>query len=252
MIDTLIGFSCALLLVGLLVLASNRGRWRTPNWLIRLAGGVPWAPGLARTMVAVPNAHRQPTHEVYFVARQDLAECGLACPKCKHEVAERGDFSRVERSIIDGQENEVIKCLALIDMADGQRPKQCPAWLAAAPNTEHGDDLIEGDPPEFYKFSRITQAQALREKYGVEIGQGIDSLVADPKQRPADAVFGDAIPWAAVSVKAPGPEPATHPMQNNTDPLSAEQLRAMQGVVRPFADDETRILPSLTDPNKDT
>jgi len=245
MMDMLIGFMLCLVVLGLMVLAANRGKWRTPNWLIRLGGGVPWAPGLARVMTAVSSDKSvQNSHEVYFVPRQEIAECGLACPKCSHEVAQCGDFTEVVRAIVDGQENEVIKCRGLIDVGDGRKPVPCPAWLAAAPNTEHGDDLIEGDPPEFYQFTRITQAQALREKYGIEISQGIDSLVADPKQRPEGAIFAEAIPWSAVCVKE---SPAT---QTAADAVKRAEDDAMRQVIRPFAEDETRILPTI-DPNKD-
>ncbi len=231
MTDIIIGFLLALAVMGSLVLATNRGRWRTPDWLVRLGGGIPWAPGLARVMSAVPSAKSsQHSHEVYFVPRQEIAECGLECPKCHHEVAERGDFSQVSRAIVDGHENEVIKCRGVIDFGDGRKPAPCPAWLAASPNTEHGDNLIEGDPPEFYVFSRITQEQALKEKYGLEIGQGLDGLVADPQQRPEGATFSDAIPWSSVCVKEP--QPAT--------------------IVPPRGQDETRVLPILTDPPKDT
>lgn len=252
MIDALIGFLLALALLGILYLFSLRGRWRTPDWLVRLSGGVPWAPGVARTMVAVPNEGRQPTHEVYFVARQDIAECGVVCPKCSHDVAERGDFTRVMRAVIDGQENEVLKCPGLIDMSDGQKPRPCPAWIAAAPNTEHGDDLIDGDPAEFYQFTRITQQQALAEKYGVEIKPGIDGLVADPKQRPAAATFASAVPFTQASFA----EGVAHEAALRQRPAGFEIVEDEDDEERRVAarraphDDDTRILPILPTPKE--
>jgi hypothetical protein len=184
--------------VGLtLVLLSLRNvrRLYCPNWLLRALGEVPWAPGLARHMRAVPSAMgTQASHEVYFVPRQEIAECGLACPKCSQEVAERGDFSRIMRAHVDGQVGEVIKCQGLFDLGDGTKPVPCPAWLAASPNTEHGDDLIEGDPPEFYLFSRITVAQALREQYGMEIASDISGLHAAPDARPEGSVPSHDLP----------------------------------------------------------
>ena len=127
------------------------------------------------------------THEVYMVPRQEIAECGLKCPKCQTEAVPRADFSKIVRVFIDGQENEVVKCPGIWETAEG-RQVSCPAWLAASPNTEHGDDLIEGDPLSFYQFTRITQQQALKEKYGK-----LDILVHAVAFAPATELRGEFI-----------------------------------------------------------
>jgi hypothetical protein len=163
-------------------------RWWTRGtdklaWLQRLAGEVPWAPEHDRHMWHNGDGKGQNSHEVCYVARQDIAESGLKCPRCQTEAARRADFSQVVRVFINGQENEVIKCRGSIPLPSG-RDVDCPAWLAASPNTEHGDELLVGDvdeagkytpdptavdPPEFYRFTRITMQQAMREQYGSDV-----------------------------------------------------------------------------------
>ncbi len=241
---------CVVLGVGLtiLLLSLRSVRMRMPAWLQRALGETPWAPGLARHMRAT-GEKGQPTHEVFYVPRQDIAECGVACPKCGNDVAERGDFSRIVRSMVDGQVNEVLKCTGLIDPGDGTKPVPCPAWLAASPNTEHGDDLIDGDPPEFYLFSRISTAQMLREKYGLEIGADDAGLIADPKARPEGSIPSATIPdfpsyRAAVE--------AAQAAERADSAVASLAGVSDQQVVRPFAEDDTRILPIITDPPKDT
>ena len=204
--SSFIGFFAGILLVVIALSMRNVRHMYLPNWLLRAVGETPWAAGRARHMRAVPNAGQEPTHEVYFVPRQEIAECGLSCPKCGTEVATRGDFSGVLRANIDGEVGEVLKCVGLIDLNDGQKPRPCPAWLAASPNTEHGDDLIEGNPPEFYVFSRITQAQALREKYGMEISEDDGALLASPRARPEGSVPGpDLVDAQMVGTPATAP-----------------------------------------------
>lgn len=229
--------------IALVLLALSLKNWRSfylPNWVLRALGEVPWAPGVAKHMRAIPNGALQPTHEVYFVPRQEIAECGLKCSKCGGDVAERGDFSQVVRSIIDGQENEVIRCKNMVDLGDGRPPVPCVAWLAASPNTEHGDQLIEGDPPEFYRFSRITTSQALREKYGVDISDdGEGGVAASAGERPEGAVPRKddvlIVPLAEVLSKG----------------LQAEQERLARGAqtidaaVVPPNQDDTRIIPII-------
>jgi len=230
-----------------LLLSLKQVRMHCPAWLQRALGETPWAPGIARHMRAVPNGGLQPTHEVFFVPRQDIAECGLLCPKCGTDAAERGDFSRVLRSYVDGQPNEVLKCTGLIDPGDGTKPVPCPAWLAASPNTEHGDDLIEGDPVEFYMFSRISTQQMLREKYGLEIGADDAGLLADPKARPEGAIpaaavldfpsYNAAVVNAALAAEAE---------------LVGQTSKPAHKAITPFTDDETRLLPVIPPPSKDT
>jgi hypothetical protein len=95
-------------------------------------------------------------HNLYFVSRHDLAECGLRCPSCRAVPAERGDFAAVRRT----QHGEAVQC-------------SCGAWLAASPDTEHGDDLLPYDHQLFHTFVRISKAQALRERYGEDMAEGL-------------------------------------------------------------------------------
>ena len=156
--------------IALLWLASRIRGFRLPEWVVRLTGGVPWARIKRATYLG--EAHGE--HDIYPVSRHDLAECGLICPMCKAEVAKRADFSRVCRAMIGGIENEVIKCPGIRPSDD----EPCPLWLAASPDTEHGDHLNDdgtidstgaGDTPEFFRFVRISAEKALQEKYGLDI-----------------------------------------------------------------------------------
>lgn len=198
-------------------------RWWTRGtdklaWLQRLAGEVPWAAPQDRHMRAHSSTGLQPSHEIYMVPRQEIAEAGLKCPKCQTEVAARGNFSAVVRAFVDGQENEMIKCRGHIPLPSG-RDVDCPAWLAASPNTEHGDEQIAGNPPEFYRFSRITMQQAMREQYGMDVNfdlppDGSGGLSVKPESRPAGVVPVDpTITKMLVSepgtVKEPPPASAT-------------------------------------------
>ncbi|NEN87980.1 MAG: hypothetical protein F6K48_03260 [Okeania sp. SIO3H1] len=99
---------------------------------------------------ADPLGNDHGEHDIIFVSRHDIAECGLKCENCKTISAERGDFS----AVVETQHGEAIHC-------------NCGKWLVASPDTDHGDHLIEGPiPPEFYKFKRISPKQALKEQYG--------------------------------------------------------------------------------------
>jgi|GEM_PF-4386405 hypothetical protein len=221
-------------------------RWWTRGtdqfaWLQRIAGEVPWAPPHDRHMRVHGEGAGGNSHEVYCVPRQEIAECGLKCPKCQAEVAPRADFSKIVRVFIDGQENEVIKCPGVVEMHDG-RQAQCPAWLAASPNTEHGDDLIVGDPLSFYQFSRISQQQALREKYGMDVAfelppDGAGGLVVKAASRPAGVVPVDsAVEKMLGGVQIPFE-------QVLAQEHARQRAEAAAGGVR--ATDETALLPTL-------
>lgn len=163
-----------------------------PVWLAHLAGEVPWVPRIDRYM-RVHAETGQDTHEVSYVPRQEIAECGLKCPKCDTEAATRGDFTAIRRAFLNGQENEVIKCTGFVFVGDSPVAVRCPMWLAASPNTEHGDELIEGNPAEFYRFTRITAAQAVKEKYGVDIDIAPEGgLALSAATRPSGVVPQDA------------------------------------------------------------
>ncbi len=152
-------------------------RWKP---LARLFGdgGVPWA----NVRSTKTFGDEQGANDVVFVSRHDIAECGLTCPMCGTLAAERGDFSGVRRMIVNGQENEVVRCLGnrIVEL---EKEVPCRFWLVASPDTEHGDHLgadgevvTDGsqDDPEFFRFKRITTDQALREKWGMDVAPIVD------------------------------------------------------------------------------
>lgn len=175
-----------------------------PNWLCRLMGEVPWA-RIRNFKVLGDNSDE---HDLFFVSRHEIAECGLTCPRCKTLVADRGDFSKVERSMVNGEENEVIKCFGMIRTPDDDEGIPCPLWLVASPDTEHGDHLDDAGevdgfspcPPSYFRFKRIGAAQALREKYDVDVSASVEQdgtlvatgtaeQVAEAKVRKGNGVF---------------------------------------------------------------
>ena len=136
---------------------------------------------------------------VFFVSRHDIAECGLWCPRCKTMVCKKADYGLVRRAYVNGVENEVVKCTGKMVFDEGER--ECPLWLTASPDTEHGDHLREDgtvdvvgdrDPPEFYQFRRVTAAQALQEAHGMDVAPGTENgeVVINPKTR-LPVIFGD-------------------------------------------------------------
>lgn len=158
-----------------------------PDWLIYLTNGVPWA--TPRSITALGAQHGlQP---LYWVSRHDLAECGLVCPRCAALAAEQGDVTNVRRMLINGRENEVVKCLNSIEGEDGSK-RACNAILVASPDTEHGDDTTAGDPDDFYRFCRTTAERVLRDRYGMDAaGVDIDGNVTisakgDPAKAPTE------------------------------------------------------------------
>jgi hypothetical protein len=162
--------------------------------IFKSTSAVPWASTRAFKTLGMDHGHTT----LMFVSRHDIAECGLTCPRCRTVVAERGDFSGVRRALVNGIENEVLKCPGRVVVDDMDQP--CPEWLAASPDTEHGDHLgpdgnVSVDPihdqPEFYRFKRISPEQALREKYGVDIVPTEDQIgvqIADDTVVPAEPV----------------------------------------------------------------
>lgn len=146
---------------------------------------VPWAS--VRSFNVIGDTHGN--NDIHFVSRHDIAECGLTCPNCGAIAAERGDFTGVRRALVNGTENEVVKCLGRVFAEMEDHP--CPAWLAASPTTEHGDHLdAEGnvstdascDSPEFYKFKRAEPETVLREKYGLDLAlpeEGVGMKIAE-------------------------------------------------------------------------
>ncbi len=171
-----LGFVGGVLLRLLALKMINRFHWlKQSNWVARANGEVPWAPIRYFNAVGEEHGHQ----DIIFVSRHDLAECGLVCPRCKAQVADRADFLNVRRTIINGTENEVIKCPGTIIIDQLEHP--CGLWLAASPDTEHGDHLNDdgtvntdgsNDTPEFFRFKRISVEQAMREKYGLDMVHG--------------------------------------------------------------------------------
>lgn len=184
------------------------------------AGKVPWA--RVRAVAAWGPAAGNVRHQVLGVSRHDIAECGLTCPACHSLVAERGDFSRVQRMSINGTENEVIECLNVREVENG-RDVPCETFLAASPDTEHGDHLDangnvdavgDNDPPEYYRFVRVTKQKAAAEKYGADVflldGDDKESLAVDSDNAPTVRIERD--PRVATTRKH--------------DVLAGEELRA--------------------------
>jgi hypothetical protein len=159
-----------------------------PNWLLSLTGDVPWA--TPRSVKAYGDSHG--IHNIWLVSRHDLAECGLTCPCCGALVAEQGDRSLVRRMLVNGRENEVLKCLNSIENEDGSK-RVCGAILVASPDTEHGDDQIDGDPDAFYRFVKTTADRVLRDRYGVDATSvDADGVVTVGKRPPAPGLPIDA------------------------------------------------------------
>lgn len=212
MIWGLLGFVMGFFAIYVISYASKRMRM-APNWLIRMSGGIPWASPKHMSSVAGGHAGYGDT---IFVSRHDLAECGLTCPLCRNVAAERGDFSKVMRAIVDGQENEVLQCPAKRIVEEG-REVNCGTWLIASPDTEHGDHLGDegevvadgsADRPEFFRFKRITAAQALREQWGMDI------------------VSEDAVPLSAVDAPSGEVVPLGERLKSKRhEVLAGEELR---------------------------
>lgn len=171
-------------------------RWRLRQ---QESGKVPWAS--IRAFSAWGSAAGNVKHALVGVSRHDIAESGLICPVCHTLAAARGDFSRVRRTIINGDENEVIECFGRREVEDG-REVACGTYLAASPDTEHGDHLddkgnvvaqVQQEPPEHFRFVRVTKAQVVREQHGDDVmvavdADGEEALVVSEDQRPTERI----------------------------------------------------------------
>src|SRR5690606_15780122 len=115
------------------------------------------------------NSSETKEHRTEAVSRHAIAETGLICPRCETLVADRGDYSLVQRSNL----GEVIKCPGKL-VTNGNE-SLCGFILLARPDTEHGDNLIwDKIAPEkratlFYRFVRISILNGLKERYGSDI-----------------------------------------------------------------------------------
>lgn len=107
----------------------------------------------------IPDCHplqNEPgEHNTTFVSRHAIAECGLKCDnfKCGKLAAPRGDFRSVRMTHL----GEAVICPV------------CGWILVAAPDTEHGDDLLPYNDNVFHRFVRIAPAKALREEWGEDM-----------------------------------------------------------------------------------
>lgn len=143
------------------------------------------------------DAHGE--HQVIFVSRHDLAECGLKCDNCRSLAADRGDFSKV----FESQYGEAVQCSG------------CDSYLVASPDTEHGDDLLPYDKKAFHRFKRITEAQAVRERYGDDMERKDGQLQAKRIR------LGDIAEHMSQPEGEPAPPPEDDPRNRKTNILPA-------------------------------
>ena len=136
-----------------------------------------WKLGLRPPWVVLPaldpwSAVAHGEHKIEAISRHAIAEAGLICPRCLTEICPRGDYTMVREGRLGAINNEVILCR-------GQRALNgdkivCGAILAASPDTEHGDNLLWDKMPEkerfiFFRFRRVSEDQAFKEKYGFDV-----------------------------------------------------------------------------------
>lgn len=136
-----------------------------------------WKLGLRPPWVTLPpldpwNATGHGEHKIEAVSRHAIAETGLICPRCLTEICSRGDYTLVREGRIGAINNEVVLCQGQ-RMLNGNKIV-CGAILAASGDTEHGDNILWDAVPEkerfmFYRFRRISEEQALKEKYGFDV-----------------------------------------------------------------------------------
>jgi hypothetical protein len=132
-------------------------------------------------------------HEVHheWVSRHHLAEGDLICPRCKGVASARGDFSKVRTyKFAKGKVNEGIRCGCMVKRNGLEIV--CGTILYASPDTEHGDHLVPGNPPEFYVFRRVDPLIAAQEAVGLDVVQVDTDLgqfsVVPPKEEPLQPV----------------------------------------------------------------
>jgi hypothetical protein len=126
-----------------------------------------------------------------WVSRHHLAEGDLICPRCRGVASARGDFSKARTyKFSNGKVNEGIRCGCMVKRngLDGV----CGTILYASPDTEHGDQLVVGDPPEFYVFRRVDPLTAAQEAVGLDVVQVDTDLgqvsVVRPEEEPLQPV----------------------------------------------------------------
>ncbi len=123
-------------------------------------------------------------HHVEFVSRHAIAETGLRCPSCQTEVSPIGDYTMVRHSRL----GDVIKCNGKRIIQDEEYV--CGMFLAASPDTEHGDHLIYDKTPKedrfelFYRFVRISEGDAAKLRYGPDAVLSVEGEVFASKAPP--------------------------------------------------------------------
>lgn len=150
---------------------------------------VRWKLGLRAPWVNLPpldpwSSTSHGEHKIEAISRHAIAEAGLVCPRCLTEVCARGDFTKVREGKIGAVRNEVIICDGTRDVNGHEMP--CGAILAASPDTEHGDNHLWDRVPEnqradlFFRFRRISEEDALKEKYGFDVSKKDEQMIANP------------------------------------------------------------------------
>lgn len=127
-------------------------------------------------------------HHVEFVSRHAIAETGLRCPACQTEVSPIGDYAMVRHSRL----GDVIKCNGKRIIQDEEYV--CGMFLAASPDTEHGDHILYDKVPAedrfelFYRFVRISEGDAAKLRYGPDAKIVDGEVVATPSDPPPPPV----------------------------------------------------------------
>lgn len=159
-------------------------RWAITKWRV-LSGLYPWM-DVPKVNPWGNGGHDQ--HKFEAVSRHSIAETGLICPRCETEVCQRGDYYMVHRF----WGGEVVRCNGTRHTKDADVP--CLAYLAASPDTEHGDDKLIDKVPKghqtlFYQFRKKSRVDVVRELYGDDIkedkymGLAASEIKIGPKEK---------------------------------------------------------------------
>ncbi len=125
-------------------------------------------------------------HNISFVSRHHIAECGLLCPQCRKLAARRGDYRGVRRTRL----GEAVVCA------------ECGETLVASPDTEHGDHLLEYDKKVMERFVRVSPDKALREEWGEDMKLASDGSVSAERHSVSQLIQDPtegAVSWSDVA-----------------------------------------------------
>ncbi len=159
----------------------------------RLVCWARWKLGLRPPWITLPamdpwNAPGHCEHKFEGISRHVIAETGIICPRCLNQVCVRGDYTQVREGKVGATRNEVIVCNNQRQVNDSKQ--HCGAILMASPDTEHGDNILwdKVQPKDrealFFRFRRVSEEQALKEKYGFDVSAYEDGQL---KARPEEA-----------------------------------------------------------------